>query len=104
MKRHPYFVCGALAGMTILHFTAFAQTARADSIDVTGGTSVASQTTGQSPKEKLLKACEDEWRADREAMMKRGMTRDFYVEQCSVRDDVPPIPAKPQTAPPAAPK
>jgi hypothetical protein len=39
-------------------------------------------------------------------MMKRDMTEDFYVEQCSVKDDVPAIPSKPKTnaAPSAAPK
>jgi hypothetical protein len=42
--------------------------------------------------------CEDEWRADKEAMMKRDMTEDRYVEQCSVKDDVPAIPV-PSPAP-----
>jgi hypothetical protein len=41
--------------------------------------------------------CEAEWRADREAMMKRDLTEDRYVEQCSVKDDVPTIPSETKT-------
>jgi len=39
-------------------------------------------------------------------MMKRGMTEESYVEQCSIEDDVPAIPSETKTnaAPSAAPK
>jgi hypothetical protein len=39
-------------------------------------------------------------------MMKQGMTEDSYVEQCSVKDDVPAVPPETKTnaAPSAAPK
>jgi hypothetical protein len=39
-------------------------------------------------------------------MMKHGMTEDSYVEQCSVKDDVPAIPSerKKNAAPSAEPK
>ncbi|WP_157450016.1 hypothetical protein [Bradyrhizobium sp. ARR65] len=104
MKQHLCLVCGALTGIAILHFTAFAQTAKPNATAVTAATSAPLKINGQSSKEKILKDCEDEWRADREAMMKRGMTEDSYVEQCSVRDDVPAIPTEPKTAPSAAPK
>jgi hypothetical protein len=38
--------------------------------------------------------------------MKRGMTEESYVEQCSAEDDVPAIPSETKTnaAPSAAPK
>jgi hypothetical protein len=63
------------------------------------------KTSGQSSK-KTAKDCDDAWRADQEAMMKRGMTEESYVEQCSAEDDVPAIPSETKTnaAPSAAPK
>src|SRR6266566_4382489 len=106
MKKHLCLVGGALAGITILHFSAFAETAKPNS---TAAPPVAIyaplKTNGQSSK-KTAKDCEDEWRADQEAMMKRDMTEDSYVEQCSVEDDVPAIPSETKTnaAPSAAPK
>jgi hypothetical protein len=105
MKRHLCLLCGALAGTTILHFTAFAETAKPDSTAAPAAISTPLKTNGQSSK-KTQKDCEDEWRADQEAMMKHGMTEDSYVEQCSVEDDVPAIPLESKTnaAPSAAPK
>ena len=63
------------------------------------------QNNGQNSKT-VVEDCEAEWRANQEAMMKRDMTEDSYVEQCSVKDDVPAIPSKPKPsdAPSAAPK
>jgi hypothetical protein len=105
MKERACLVCGALAGITVLHFTAYAQTAQPGSTGVTAGPSAPLKTLdGQSSKEKIVRDCEAEWRASREAMMKRGMTPDSYVEQCSVKDDVPAIPTEPKTASPTAPK
>jgi len=89
--------------MAILHFTVVAPADEPHSIGP-AGTSPSPGTVGQSSKEKILKECRREWRADREAMMKRDMTEDTYVEQCSVRDDVPAVPAEPNAAPSAAPK
>ena len=107
MKQHLCLVCGALAGVTILHFTAFAETAKPNSTAAAPATiSAPLKTNGQSSKEKIVKDCEDEWRADQEAMMKHGMTEESYVEQCSVKDDVPAIPSETKTnaAPSAEPK
>ena len=63
------------------------------------------KANGQSSKT-IVEECEAEWRADQKAMMKRDMAEDSYVEQCSVKDDVPFIPSEPNpnAAPPAAPK
>jgi hypothetical protein len=96
MKKHLCLVGGALAGITILHFTALAETAKPNS--------TAASPTISAPL--IAKDCEDEYRADREAMMKRGMTEDSYVAQCSVKDDVPAMPSetKTNTTPSAAPK
>src|SRR5689334_22662781 len=102
MKR-PYWVRGALVGMAILRFTTVAQGDEPNSIG-TAGRSALPGTVGQSPKEKILKDCRREWRAGRDAMTKRDMTEDSYVEQCSVRDDVPAIPTEPKVAPSPAPK
>ena len=104
MKKHPCLVCGALAGITILHFGAFAETAKPNAT-AAPAVSAPLKTNEQSSK-KTAKDCDDEWRADQEAMMKRGMAEESYVEQCSVEDDVPAIPSKTKTndAPSAAPK
>jgi hypothetical protein len=106
MKKRPCLVCGALAGITILHFSAFAETAEPNTTAVPPATiSAPPKTDGQSSK-KIAKDCDDEWRSNQEEMMKRGMTEESYVEQCSVADDVPAIPSKTKTnaAPSAAPK
>jgi len=105
MKTYLCSVC-AIAGIIVLHFTAFAETTKPNSTAAApADISAPLKTNGQNSK-KTAKDCADEWRADREAMMKHGMTEDSYVEQCSVADDVPAIPSKANTnaAPPAAPK
>src|SRR5260221_2633565 len=63
MKKHLCLVCCALAGMTILHFTAFAETAKPNSTAAPTATSAPLKTNGQSSK-KTAKDCDDEWRAD----------------------------------------
>ena len=106
MKKHLCLVGGALAGITILHFSAFAETAKPNATAAPpAAISAPLETNGQSSK-KTAKDCDDEWRADQEAMMKHGMTEESYVEQCSVEDDVPALPSETKTnaAPSAAPK
>ena len=106
MKKHLCLVCGALAGITMLHCSALAETAKPNSSSAApASTSAPLKTNGQSSKT-VVEDCEAEWRANQEVMMKRDMTEDSYVEQCSVKDDVPAIPSKPKTnaAPSAAPK
>ena len=106
MKKLLWLVCGPLAGITILHFSAFAETAKPNATSAPpAANSAPLKTNGQSSK-KTATDCDDEWRADQEAMMKRGMTEESYVEQCRVVDDVPAFPSKTKTntAPSAAPK
>jgi hypothetical protein len=102
MKKHLCLVCGALVAVTILHFTAAAETAEVNPPTAApAADSAPHKTTGQRSRN-INQECEDEWRADKEAMMKRDMTEDRYVEQCSVKDDVPAIPSE-NAAPSAAP-
>jgi hypothetical protein len=106
MKQHLCLLCGALAWITILHFSAFAETAKPGATATSpAAISAPLKTNGQSSK-KTAKDCDDEWRADQEEMMKHDMTEESYVEQCSVADDVPAIPSETKTnaAPSAAPK
>ena len=106
MKKHLWLVCDALAGITILHLSAFAETAKSNATAAPpDAISAPHKTYGQSSK-KTAKDCDDEWRANQETMMKHRMTEESYVEQCSVEDDVPAFPSetKRNAAPPAAPK
>jgi hypothetical protein len=106
MKKRLCLVGRALAGITILHFPAFAETAKPNSTaGAPAAISTPLKTNGQSSK-KTAKDCDDEWRANQEAMIKNGMTEDSYVEQCRVEDDVPAIPSETKTnaAPSASPK
>src|SRR6478672_2103072 len=106
MKKHLCLVRGALAGITILHFSAVAATAKPNATAAPpAAISAPLNTNGQSSK-KTAKDCDDEWRGNQEAMRKHGMTEESYVEQCSVEDDVPAIPSETKTnaAPSAAPK
>jgi hypothetical protein len=105
MKKHLCLACRALAGITILHCPAFAETAKQNSTAAPAAISEPLKTSGQSSK-KTARDCDDEWRADQKAMMEHDMTEDSYVKQCSVEDDVPAIPSetKTKTAPSPAPK
>ena len=105
MKKHLCLVCSALTGITILHYTALAENTKPNSTTGPAASSAPLKTIGQSSRD-IAKQCEDEWRADKEAMMKLNMTEDSYVEQCSVKDDVPAIPSETRTnaGPSPAPK
>ena len=106
MKKHLSLVCGALGGIAILHFCAFAETAKPNATATLPAEIPAPVKPNGQDSKKTAKDCRDEWRADQEAMMKYDMTEQSYVEQCSVADDVPVIPSetKTNTAPSAAPK
>jgi hypothetical protein len=91
MKNHRCLVCGVLAGITILHFTASAETAKPNS---TTTPAASSAPHNRQSSRNIEEECEAEWRADKEGMMKHGLTEDRYVEQCSVKDDVPTIPSE----------
>jgi hypothetical protein len=105
MKNRLCLVCGVLAGMTIQHFTAFAENTQPSST-TTARAPTSAPLANEPTSEELVKECEDEWMADEQGMMKRGMTEDRYVEQCSVRDDVPTFPSELEknAAPSSAPK
>jgi hypothetical protein len=103
MKKPLCSVCLGLPALAIVHCTAFAEPAQQNSAAVPTG--ISALMTKEQSSEKIVKQCKDEWRANREAMMKGGMTEDSYVQQCSVKDDVPAIPEpKKNTAPSSAPK
>ena len=83
MKKHLCLICGALTWITILQSSALAETGTPNSTAPAPASSSAPlKTNGQSSKT-VVEDCEAEWRADQEAMMKRDMTEDSYVEQCS---------------------
>jgi hypothetical protein len=106
LKKHLVLVFGALTGIAILPGSALAQTGPSNSTTVPpASSSVPLTTNGQSSKA-IVEDCEAEWRANRDAMMKYDMTEERYVQQCSVKDDVPAIPSEPNTKarPSAAPK
>jgi hypothetical protein len=96
MKRHLSLVCGALGGIAFLHLGAFADIGKPNATATSRATISAKKTE---------KDCDDQWRANQEAMIRYNMTEESYVEQCSVADDVPPIPeSKMNAAPSAQPK
>ena len=101
MNKHRCLVCGVLAGIAILHFTASAETTTPNSTTAPAASSAPHKTNGQSSRN-IEEECEAEWRADKKGMMKSGLTEDRYVEQCSVKDDVPTIPSE-NAAPSVAP-
>jgi hypothetical protein len=97
MKKLLCWICGALAGITILHLSALAETAKPNATATPpAAISAPLQTNGQSAK-RTAKDCDDEWRADQEEMMKHDMTEESYVEQCRGADDVPAIPSETKT-------
>ena len=103
LKKQLCLVCVGLPALAIVHCTSFAETAQQSSAAAPTAIS-ALKTNGQS-SEKIAKDCEEEWRANRDAMTKGGMTEESYVQQCSVKDDVPAIPEpKTNAAPSSAPK
>jgi hypothetical protein len=90
-----------VSALGIVHCTSFASFAEP-------AQQIAAPTANSALNEqskKIEKDCEDEWRANQEAMMKGDMTEDSYVQQCIVKDDVPAIPEpKTKAAPSSAPK
>jgi hypothetical protein len=103
MKKQLCLVSVGLPALAIVHCTSFAEPAQQNS--AAAPTAISALKTKEQSSEKIAKDCEDEWRANREAMMKGGMTEDSYVQQCSVKDDVPAIPEpKTNTTPSSAPK
>ena len=103
MNKQFWLVSLGLPALAIVHWTAFAEPAQQNSTTAPAGNS-ALKTNERSAK-KIVKDCEDEWKANQEAIMKGGMTEDSYVQQCSVKDDVPHIPEpKAKAAPSSAPK
>jgi hypothetical protein len=101
MKKQLWWVCVGLPALAIMHCTSFAGPAQQNLI----GAPPANSALSEQSAEKIVKDCEAEWRANQEAMTKGGMTEESYVQQCSVKDDVPAIP-EPNTraAPSPAPK
>jgi hypothetical protein len=85
MKKQLWFVCVGLPALAIVHCTSFAEPAQAPA-------STGNSTLNEQSSKKIEKDCEDEWRANQEAMMKGDMTEESYVQQCIVKDDVPAIP------------
>jgi hypothetical protein len=106
VKKHLCLICGALAVIAMLHCSAFADSAKPNSTAATPAPSSAPPKTNGQRSKTVVEDCEDEWKANQEAMAKHDMTEDSYVAQCSVKDDVPAIPSEPTTnaAPSAAPK
>jgi len=99
MKKHLWVSCVGLSALAIVCCTSLSEAAQLNAPDESSATK-----TGQRSKN-VEKECEDEWKANRDAMMKGGMTEDSYVRQCVVRDDVPAIPEpKPKAAPSSTPK
>jgi hypothetical protein len=104
MKKPLSFVCLGLPALAIVHCASFAEPAQQNS--AAAPTGISALKTKERSSEKIVRDCEAEWRANRETMVKGGMTEDSYIQQCSVKDDVPAIPAKTKTngAPSSAPK
>ena len=101
LKKQLCFICVGLPALAIVHCASFAETAQRNS--AAAPTAISALKTNEQSSEKIAKDCEEEWRANRDAMTNGGMTEESYVRQCSVKDDVPAIP-EPKTAPSSAPK
>jgi len=95
MKKPLCFVIG-LPALAIVHCTSFAEPAQQQS-SAAAPTGISALKKKEQSWEKIVKDCKDEWRANREAIMTGGMTEDSYVQQCSVKDDVPAIPQPKKT-------
>ena len=70
---------------------------------------IKEKATTASTKQKTVKACEDEWRANKAANQKAGITEKAYVEKCRASETVatpkamPAPPAKEKAAAPMEP-
>jgi hypothetical protein len=96
VKRHLCLVCVALSGITMLHCSAVAETAKPKATGAAPASSSAPLKTNGQGSKTVAEDCEDEWKANQETMMKLDMTEDSYVEQCSVKNDVPAISSEPK--------
>ena len=94
MARQLFLVCGVLAGISMVHWSAVAET---DKPATVRASSSAVNQSNQQPSRTVVEECEEEWRANQEAMMKHDMDEDSHVAQCSVKDDVPALPSPPKT-------
>lgn len=100
MKKQLWAAYVGLSALATVHCNSFAGAVQQDS----SGVSLAGNTNQPTPKD-IEKECEDEWKANRDAMIKGGMPEDSYVRQCVVRDDVPAIPeSKTKATPSSKPK
>ena len=98
MKKQLWFVCVGLPALAIVHCTSFAEPAQAPA-------STGNSALNQQGAKQMTNDCEAEWKANQESMMKGGgMTEDSYIQQCSVKDDVPAIPEPKTKAAPSSPK
>ena len=90
----------------MLQCSALAETVKPRSTPAGPASSSATTNTNEQGSKTVVEECENEWKANQEAMMKHDMDEDSYVAQCSVKDDVPAIPSGPMTnvAPSPAPK
>jgi hypothetical protein len=103
LKKQLCLVYVGLPALVIVHCTSFAETAQQSS--AADPSAISALKTNEQSSEQIAKDCEEEWRANRDAMTKGGMTEDSYIHQCSVKDDVPVIPEpKTNAAPSPAPK
>jgi hypothetical protein len=101
MKKQLCLVCVGLAAVAIMHCSSFAEPAQQNP----PAAPTASSALNEQSAKKIAKDCEAEWRANQETMMKGDMTEESYVQQCSVKDDVPAIPEpKTRAAPSSAPR
>lgn len=101
MKKQFCVVCVVLLSQAMMHGASFAEPAQQNS----AGALSANSARNEQSSRKIVKDCENEWRANREAMMKGDMTEESYVQQCSVKNDVPAIPEpKTNAAPSSVPK
>ena len=64
---------------------------------------ILDHTTPAIAQQKTVKACQDEWRANRAAHQAAGVTEKAYVGKCRAGDTAAPPAATPATAPTAAP-
>jgi hypothetical protein len=85
MKKQLWFVCIGLPALAIVPCSSFAEPAQVP-------TSTANSALNQKSAKQITNDCEAEWKANQDAMIKGGMTEDLYVQQCSLKADVPDIP------------
>jgi hypothetical protein len=90
----------------MLQCSALAENIKRSSTLAGPASSSATTDTNEQGSKAVVEECENEWKANQEAMIKHDMDEASYVAQCSVKDDVPSIPSGPMrnVAPSPAPK